>query len=411
MTDWPLRTLGELCLQMTVGFVGKMADQYVDSGVPFLRSQDIMAGRIDVSRLKYISPEFHARIRKSRLVPGDVGIVRTGYPGTAAVVPETLREANCSDLVIARTGPDLDPRYLAFLLNSPWGKSMIRGRLVGAAQQHFNVKVAHALQVPTPPIEEQRRVASILGAYDDLIEVNRLRVAVVEEMARGLFEEWFVRFRFPGHEGVAVVDTPAGPLPQGWAWKPFSTLARFANGFAFKPSDFQSDGLPIVKIPELKAGVLSKTPRNSGRDVPAHLHLQTGDLLFSWSGTFAISEWTWGDALLNQHLFLVTPTGALSRGFIKQALIHALPRFDSQGVGATMKHIRRAALDTTYVPIPTHIGLISQANVLLQSCYDQTVVIKRQGQALGASRDLLLSRLISGQLSVSAAERQLEEAA
>ena len=166
MSGWPLRTLDELCLEMTVGFVGKMSDQYVHSGIPFLRSQDIMAGRIDVSRLKYISPEFHARIRKSRLVPGDVGIVRTGYPGTAAVVPESLQEANCSDLVIARPGPKLEPRYLAFLLNSPWGKSMIRGRLVGAAQQHFNVKVAQALKVPTPPIDEQRRIVSVLGCVD-----------------------------------------------------------------------------------------------------------------------------------------------------------------------------------------------------------------------------------------------------
>ncbi len=100
----------------------------------------------------------------------------------------------------------------------------VSGRLVGAAQQHFNVGAAKMMEIALPPIEEQRRIASILSGYDDLIEVNRRRVAILEEMARRLFQEWFVHLRFPGHEAVAVHDTPSGPLPEGWSCRPLGQL-------------------------------------------------------------------------------------------------------------------------------------------------------------------------------------------
>lgn len=298
-----------------------------------------------------------------------------------------------------------DTRFLYYATALPdfWPKR-------GAAQPFISQGDARNCELILPALPTQRRIASILGAYDDLIEVNRRRIAVLEEMARGLFEEWFVRFRFPGHESVPIEDTPDGPLPKGWTWKPFSALADFINGFAFKPSHFGDEGLPIVKIPELKNGVSAKTPRNCGHEVPDRLHIKDGDLLFSWSGTFAISEWAGGGALLNQHLFAVTPRLGWCRGFIKEALISALPKFDNQGVGAIMKHIRRSALDQTVVAIPSNASIVDYANRFFGAQYAQLVTLRRANQHLAAARDLLLPRLISGQLSVTQAECELEAA-
>ena len=280
----------------------------------------------------------------------------------------------------------------------------------GVARFQFTT-FSNTFEFDLPPLETQQRIAAILGAYDDLIEVNRRRVAVLEEMARGLFEEWFVRFRFPGHEEVPILDTPEGPLPVGWEQKAFSELADFMNGFAFKPAHFEDEGLPIIKIPELRSGISAKTPRNSGDDVPDKYRVQIGDLLFSWSGTFAISEWTEGTGLLNQHLFLVRPATGVERGFLKQALRWAIPLFDNQGVGATMKHIRRSALDHTKVPYPLGSKVLEQSNEIFSSNYEQVCNLRRANQTLAASRDLLLPRLISGQLSVEDAESELEDAA
>lgn len=304
-----------------------------------------------------------------------------------------------------------DPLFFAYLLRSDVYRQRMSSQGGGTSINNLNQGILSRLEVPLPPLETQRRIAAILGAYDDLIEVNRRRVAVLEETARGLFEEWFVRFRFPGHEAVPIIDTPDGPLPEGWEWRPFSSIADFMNGFAFKPSHFEANGLPIIKIPELKSGVSAKTPRNSGADVPARYWVDTGDLLFSWSGTFAVSEWTGGKGLLNQHLFLVRPEQNVERGLLKAALRWAMPLFDNQGVGATMKHIRRSALDHTKVPYPTDQALLQKANAVFGSTYSMCTNIRCQNDRLAASRDLLLPRLISGQLSVETAERELEAAA
>jgi type I restriction enzyme, S subunit len=145
MNSWPEIELDEVCINITVGYVGTMADEYVDRGVLFLRSQNILPYRLNLEsdQIKYISSDFNNKISKSILNSGDIAIVRTGYPGTACVIPEGFREVNCADLVIVR--PDklkADSTFLCYYINSPVGKGAIFGSLVGVAQQHFNVGVA-----------------------------------------------------------------------------------------------------------------------------------------------------------------------------------------------------------------------------------------------------------------------------
>src|SRR6266699_6581356 len=97
-------------------------------------------------------------------------------------------------------------------------REQLKSRAAGAATPILNKSAFSAISIDVPPLPIQRRIASVLGAYDDLIEVNRRRIALLEEMTLGLFEEWFVRFRFPGHETVPIAETPDGLLPGGWTW-------------------------------------------------------------------------------------------------------------------------------------------------------------------------------------------------
>src|SRR5438132_1061381 len=115
---WREALLEDVAEEITVGYVGPMAWEYVGRGSPCLRSQNVESLRITDADLKFITPEFHQRLRKSALSPGDVVIVRTGKPGACAVIPPTLRVSNCSDLVIVRCGQQLDPRFLAYYVNS-----------------------------------------------------------------------------------------------------------------------------------------------------------------------------------------------------------------------------------------------------------------------------------------------------
>uniref|UniRef100_UPI00389AC0E7 hypothetical protein n=1 Tax=Mycobacterium sp. HUMS_1102779 TaxID=3383487 RepID=UPI00389AC0E7 len=173
--------MGEVAREVTVGFVGLMADQYRGVGVPFLRSQNVRPHRIDLSDVKYIDHDFHGRLRKSALAPGDVVTVRTGKPGTSAVIPDWMHVANCSDLVVTRPGPYVDSRWLSYYLNFVID-SHIGGQLVGAVQQHFNVQSAKKLTLLLPDIAEQRAISGVLGALDDKIVANERIIATASDL-------------------------------------------------------------------------------------------------------------------------------------------------------------------------------------------------------------------------------------
>lgn len=164
---WETRQLETLCRQITVGFVGSMAKHYRDSGIPFLRSQNIRPFEVTLENAVFISNEFHSMLKKSELRPGDLAIVRTGYPGTAAVIPPDFPECNCSDLVIVRTGKEINPHYLAAFFNSGYGKRLVSGKVVGAAQKHFNVTAAKEVVLNLPPLKKQENI---------FLEIDRLRI-------------------------------------------------------------------------------------------------------------------------------------------------------------------------------------------------------------------------------------------
>lgn len=199
-----------------------MASHYKDFGIPFLRSQNILPYRISVDNLVYIDNEFHHHLSKSKLSSGDLAIVRTGYPGTAAVIPKNFPECNCSDLVIVRPGRLVNANYLCAVFNSVYGKDLVGGRLVGAAQQHFNIGEAKELKLNLPPLPIQRKIAAVLSAYDDLIENNNRRIALLEKMGEELYREWFVRLRFPGHESTKIVKG----VPEGWTAERFDAVIQ-----------------------------------------------------------------------------------------------------------------------------------------------------------------------------------------
>lgn len=284
-----------------------------------------------------------------------------------------------------------DPRFVAYLL-----RTVPLAQLnSGAAQPSLNRNFVYGVKIKFPKPTDQMKVVDVLDKYDDLIENNKRRIELLKDSARQLYKEWFVRLRFPGHEHVKIIDG----VPEGWQKKPFSSVADFLNGFAFKPSHFEEDGLPIVKIPELKDGVSEKTPRNSGVDVPTSLHLEDGDLLFSWSGTLAVNVWASGPALLNQHLFKVKSTAELSRSFLLVALREAMPQFMNETTGATMKHIRRAALDKVQVIFPRE-HLLSEFEDFVTNCYEQVIYLYKQNISLTQARDILLPKLMSGEIAV-----------
>ncbi len=174
---WGWALMGSLAHRVTVGHVGPMKDEYVDDGVPFLRSQNVREDRFDPGGLRFISASFHERLRKSRLTPGDLVIVRSGNVGTACVVPESLEEANCADLEIVQRPEALDPHYAALYMNS-LARARVHAGRVGVALTHFNTQSVAELPVPVPPMNEQKRIvakAQRLMSVVDSLEADLIK--------------------------------------------------------------------------------------------------------------------------------------------------------------------------------------------------------------------------------------------
>ncbi len=170
LLEGPMSPLSDLGAEVTVGIVVRPTQYYVTDGVPVLRSANVREGGLEMTNLVFMSAADHALMGKTAVKPGDLVTVRTGYPGTTAVVPDSVPEANCVDIVITRTGSAIDPEFLSLWVNSDFGKGHVLARQGGLAQQHFNVGDMKALPVPVLDRPEQQRLVAVRNAL-----VNRLR--------------------------------------------------------------------------------------------------------------------------------------------------------------------------------------------------------------------------------------------
>jgi type I restriction enzyme S subunit len=424
-SDWTTVKLSEVAIEVTVGFVGTKTNEYIDHGIPFRRSLNVDRFKINSRDIRYISRDFHSRISKSRLIPGDVVIVRTGKPGTCAVIPEELPESNCSDLVIVRCGSEILNRFFCYYVNSA-ASNHIAAHLVGAVQQHFNVASAKTMEIPLPPIQEQKAIAHILGTLDDKIELNRKTNETLEAMAKALFKSWFVDFDpvrakaegrptglpaeisdlFPD----SFEDSELGEIPSGWKVKSLDKVAHFLNGLALQkfPPEDGAPTLPVIKIAQLKKGDSIGADRCSTA-VPSDYVVRDGDMLFSWSGSLAVDIWCGGDGALNQHLFKVT-SKTYGKWFFYQWVKHHLPEFQeiAQGKATTMGHIQRHHLSEAMALIPKP-SLLAAMDSAFAPLLDRAFGLRKQSNDLATTRDALLPKLISGELRIPDAEKMLEE--
>ncbi|MBX3673100.1 MAG: restriction endonuclease subunit S [Burkholderiales bacterium] len=180
---WAWSTFASVAERVTVGHVGPMKDEYVEQGVPFLRSQNVRANRFDPDGLKFVSKTFHRRLRKSALRPGDIVVVRSGSVGVSCVIPDHLADANCSDLVIVKAPRGVLPAFGAYYMNSVVDTRIAAGR-VGVALTHFNTQSVAELPLPIPPMAEQHRIItevdhclSLVQGVEVAVDVNLTRSA------------------------------------------------------------------------------------------------------------------------------------------------------------------------------------------------------------------------------------------
>lgn len=187
--EWDASPYADVTDMITVGIVIQPTQYYVDAGVPAFRSANIREDGINPSDLVFISPASNALLAKSQVRCGDVLTVRTGYPGTSAVVTDEFTNANCVDILISRPAEALNSDFLAAWINSPFGKEQVLRKQGGLAQQHFNVGELRKLIVVLPRPDEQARIVARLRALADRLKREASRVAKYQAIKRGLMHD------------------------------------------------------------------------------------------------------------------------------------------------------------------------------------------------------------------------------
>lgn len=382
-SEWEEVELAEVA-DLTVGFVGTMTNHYTDKGILFLRSTNIEPFNIKMDDIKYISPDFNETIKKSQLNTDDVVIVRTGKPGACTVIPQKIEPWNCSDLVIIHPNKEkINPHFLASYINLASG--VINAHLVGAVQQHFNVGTAKKMKIPLPPIKIQYQIASIIQSLNDKIELNNKINKNLFAQAQALFEQYFIADDIKGDE------------------KPLYDFADYVNGAAFKANEYGDQGLPIIKIAELKNGITDSTKYFDGFKGEKYI-IQDKDILFSWSGnpdtSIDIFIWTHGKAILNQHTFNVKSKNNY-RWFTYLMLKYFKPEFariasnkQTTGLGhVTASDLKRLTFIYNEAVIEDFEFKVSP---FMETIYSKMI----ENQRLAQLRDTLLPKLMNGEIEL-----------
>lgn len=376
------------------------ANQYVDKGIPFYRQKEIIErnNKQDVSEPLFISQDLYEEIKKKYGVPceGDLLITGVGTLGIPYVVGKEVFYFKDGNLIwLKKFSQEVNSKFVYYYISSEAGQKAMWSRTIGAAQPALTIDLVKQYEIPLPPLATQQKIADILSAYDNLIENNQKQIKLLEEAAQRLYKQWFIDLRYPGHETTPIVDG----LPEGWSVKTVDDIAEYINGYAFKPSDWQTKGYPIIKIKEMNEGVTADTPRNSGETILPKYVIGSGDIVFSWSATLAAIIWDGETGLLNQHLFKVIPHKDFSREFVLQTIKNTLEEFQNLTTGSTMKHIQRGKLKEVKVNTPTS-NIMKEFEKITEPIRNQILNKKKQILDLIQSRDRSLPKLMNNELEV-----------
>lgn len=409
--------LGDVA-KVVSGYAFSSAD-FGESGIPVVKIANVRNGFVDLSETQFVSPEFLALDSKYHVRRGDILISLTGSHLTQpnSVVGRVALFRSQADIcllnqragkIIVRNPEICDSLFLFYSLSSPEKLRMIARLAHGAASQaNVSPTQVESIELFLPATDTQRAIASILSAYDDLIENNTRRIKILEEMAQRLYREWFVNFRFPGHEKVPMVDSEMGPIPQGWHVKTLGDLADITMGQS-PPSEFYNTsglGLPFhqgvtdfgTRFPKDRTFCSVENRLAEPQDTLVSVRAPVGRL------NIALKKMVIGRGLC-----------AIRSKFGEQAILFQqlkdhFREEDSMGSGTIFKAVTKQDVYGIKLMQADH-QTGAKLESWLRPVFRQLEVLAAKNNNLRATRDLLLPKLISGEVSVEniAAETEVE---
>ena len=391
----------------------------------FLSTKNVPNRKFSFEEKMFIDEEKNAVLRKGKLQRGDYVLTTRGTVGNFAYYDKNVPFENIrinSGMVILRKKTDeLDEKFFRYYLSSSSFSEQVKSRVSGSAQPQLPIRDMISMEIILPNPETQTRIASVLSAYDDLIENNEKRIKALEEMAQLLYTEWFVKFKFPGsscakasadkHEKVKMIDskTEYGMVPEGWEVKKLSEISSVVRGCSYSSEEI-NDFIGDYYIVNLKSFNRGGGFRFDGEKyysgiINDNQSLETGDIVV------AVTDMTTDRAVIARPARVPEINGKITfsadvvkinsdilpNSFLYQLLLsHSFTETTKQKAnGANVLHLKPSAILEFVAPIP-ETQLLKMFDVLCEPIAREIDKLLKQNQNLSKTRDLLIPQLVTG---------------
>lgn len=398
--SWKKAKLSECCQSISDG--DHQAPPKSNKGIPFVTISNIKDNSFDFTNCMHVPQSYYDNLlAKRKPQKGDILYSVVGSFGIPVLIKENVKFTFQRHIAILRPNPHIvEPAYMYYSMLSKAFFLQADAAAIGAAQRTISLSSLQNLTINLPDLPTQRRIASILSAYDDLIENNRRQIKLLEEAAQRLYREWFVELRFPGHEGVKVVDG----VPEGWMKGTVDDIVKLLSGYPFKSSEYVSSGkYRLITIKNVKDGEFS--PDNVDYidqlpdKVPSHCILTEGDILLSLTGNIGrVCIVNGYNYLLNQRvakLQTLHPAYAYCM-FRSKEMLNKMTALSN---GVAQQNLSPIRAEKIRILIPSS-NLLSQFKNIVEPIISQIILLNNQITFACEARDRLLPELMDGEMEV-----------
>lgn len=378
--------------------------EYQDEGIPVIMPKDIRDGRILTDSVARVSEQTAGRLARHRLKSRTIVLPRRGEITKRAFITPGEEGWLCGTgcLKIEVHGKHLVPEFLYYYLEQSHVVQWLEQHAVGTTMLNLNTQIVADLPIRYPGVDVQRAIAGTLSSYDDLIENNRRRMVLLEESARLLYREWFVYLRFPDHEHIRRVDG----VPEGWQRMPLDRLCEVRRGASPRPiSQFTGGDVPWFKIGDATASqscFIFETAENVvDEGAKRSVSVEPGDLILSNSATCGIPSFAGVRGCIHDGWLYFSDYTRIDCNFLYCCLFARREELvASVSDGSTQKNLNTTAVGRLQITIPNEDTLLRQFGEFSKPVFNEIRLLTVQNQKLRAARDLLLPRLMSGELAV-----------
>ncbi len=312
------------------------------SGIKLLTAKVIKDGRIADGPHEYISAsEYDSWMRRGLPQQGDILITTEAPLGEVARLRTEEKVALAQRVILLRGKPSaIDQAYYFYALRSPFVQDQLISRATGTTVLGIKQSELRKVSLPYCRLETQRKISSILAAYDDLVENNLRRIAILEEMARTIYREWFVEFRYPGHASAGIRESDGAAIPEGWEQGTIGEISIYLNRGVSPKYDDRSPSM-VLNQRCIRHGRLNTAPaRTHSTHVPADKYIRFGDILINSTGEGTLGRVTQvytalPDCTVDSHVTIVRPGEDVNLDYLGLSVMDMQSRLSVSGVGST----------------------------------------------------------------------------